>query len=96
LLHGVWSGAGGGGFASGGYTTPGNASSSERFRGYFAFRHSVVIEICSALHPPYPADDDNAAIFRIMPSHPQAILSQGEIQTISTVALQSDAKHHTP
>jgi hypothetical protein len=39
---------------------------SERFRRHFSLRPSVVIEICSALHSPYPAGNGSAAIFRSM------------------------------
>jgi len=57
---------GGAGFASGAQPTPVNDPFPERFRRHFSRRPGVIIEICSALHSPYPAGDGSIAILRSM------------------------------
>jgi hypothetical protein len=53
----------GAGFASGEHATPRKTVLPGRIRRHFPRQTRAVIEICFALHAPYPAGDGNAAIF---------------------------------
>ena len=43
------------------------------FRAVPPFLLASVIEICSALHPRYPADDGGAAVLRSMPANSRRV-----------------------
>ena len=72
-VHGLSAAPEGAGFASGEHATPRKGPFPGCIRRHFPRQTSAVIEICSALHAPYPAGMGKAATFRSMSANSRRV-----------------------